>query len=47
LNPLTSLVNTSDVGYFDDSHLAIHCTSIISGIYYKFKQTFESKLMSC
>ena len=27
MNPLTSLVNTSDVGHFDDSLLAIHCTS--------------------
>ena len=28
LNPLTSLVNMSDVGHFDDSLLAIHCTCI-------------------
>ena len=26
LKPLTSLVSTSDVGHFDDSLLAIHCT---------------------
>ena len=29
LNPLTSLVNTSDVGHFDDSLLAIHCIYIL------------------
>ena len=31
MNPLTSLVNTSDVCHFDDSLLAIHCIHRWSG----------------
>ena len=47
LNPLTSLVNTSDVSHFDDSLLAMHCMSMEQTSYLPFRCNWIPPQVCC